>query len=130
MIGDNAPGQSMEDILASIKRIITEDAPLSPAAPTPAADEDDVLELREPAPDVPAPPVLSPPLLSAHTADASRQALAALSAIAIDPAAGAGTLDGLVREMLRPLLTEWLDTHLPDLVERIVAREVARLGGR
>lgn len=124
MMGENATGQSMEDILASIKRIITEDAPLSPAAPPPATGKDDVLELREPALDPP------PPLLSAHAADASRQALAALAAIAIDPAAGAGTLDGLVREMLRPLLREWLDTHLPDLVERIVAREVARLVGR
>lgn len=124
MIGEGAPGQSMEDILASIKRIITEDAPLSPAAPLPAADEDDVLDLGAPAHDAP------PPLLSPHAADASRQALAALSAIAIDPAAEAGTLDGLVRDMLRPLLREWLDAHLPDLVERIVAREVARLVGR
>jgi cell pole-organizing protein PopZ len=28
------------------------------------------------------------------------------------------------------MLKEWLDTNLPDLVERVVAREVARIIGR
>ena len=29
-----------------------------------------------------------------------------------------------------PMLKQWLDQNLPDLVERIVAREVARITGR
>jgi uncharacterized protein len=43
---------------------------------------------------------------------------------------GNDTLEGLVREMLKPLLREWLDAHLPAVVERIVAQEVARISGR
>lgn len=37
------------------------------------------------------------------------------------------TLEGMVREMLRPMLKTWLDENLPAVVERVVAREVARL---
>ena len=40
------------------------------------------------------------------------------------------TLEDLVREELRPMLKEWLDGHLPDLVERVVRAEVARLSGQ
>jgi cell pole-organizing protein PopZ len=29
--------------------------------------------------------------------------------------------------MLRPMLREWLDAHLPELVEQMVAREIARI---
>lgn len=126
---DRAPQQSMEDILASIKRVISADVgaarrlPSTPPALTEAAP-DDVLELGEPAaatPDI---------LLSGATEQASKAALAALAGISIDPRADANTLDGLVREMLRPMLKQWLDANLPELVERIVAREVARVVGR
>lgn len=34
------------------------------------------------------------------------------------------TLEGLVREMLRPLLREWLDRNLPYLIERLVRKEI------
>lgn len=118
-MSDAAPGQSMEEILASIKRVITRDAD----AVAPRFEEEDVLELGPPS----APPE---PLVSEAARAASRQALATLSGLRIDPAAGADTLDGLVREMLRPMLKAWLDANLPDLVERVVAREVARVIGR
>jgi len=32
-----------------------------------------------------------------------------------------------VREMLRPMLREWLDAHLPEMVETMVAREIAKI---
>ncbi len=38
-------------------------------------------------------------------------------------------LDELVRETLRPLLQAWLDEHLPELVERLVRAEIARVVG-
>jgi hypothetical protein len=38
-------------------------------------------------------------------------------------------LDELVRETLRPLLQAWLDEHLPELVERLVRAEIARMVG-
>ncbi|HKX22298.1 MAG TPA: DUF2497 domain-containing protein [Rhizorhapis sp.] len=67
-------------------------------------------------------------ILSNETAAASRSSLAALSALLIRPDdAPPNTLEGLVREMLKPMLREWLDANLPDLVEKMVAKEIARL---
>lgn len=37
------------------------------------------------------------------------------------------TLEGLVKAMLRPLLKEWLDANLPEMVQRAVEAEIARL---
>lgn len=132
-MSDAAPEQPMEDVLASIKRIISADVeaarrfPLPHAAPSPAAvarvADEDILELGES-------PAADDALISGKTAQASKAALKALASVTVDPRAGDNTLDGLVRELLRPMLKEWLDANLPELVERIVAREVARAIGR
>lgn len=37
------------------------------------------------------------------------------------------TLEDIVRELLRPMLKEWLDSNLPDVIERLVAKELERL---
>lgn len=37
------------------------------------------------------------------------------------------TVEDLVTEMLRPMMKEWLDNNLPQIVERIVEREVRKL---
>jgi hypothetical protein len=37
------------------------------------------------------------------------------------------TLEGMVREMLRPMLKEWLDANLPSLVKWVVTEQVERL---
>jgi uncharacterized protein len=37
------------------------------------------------------------------------------------------TLDGLVLEMLRPILKVWLDDNLPGMVERLVRTEIERI---
>jgi uncharacterized protein len=124
---DGAPEQSMEDVLASIKRIISKDVEAVRRIPAGVQPTDaDVLELGEPVPAQAA----DDGLVSAQVAEASKAALATLAGISIDPKAAGNTLDGLVREMLRPMLKDWLDANLPDLVERIVAREVARVIGR
>jgi cell pole-organizing protein PopZ len=131
---------SMEEILASIRRIITEDGDVpAPAGtltvpePEPAPDEPiaapaaDVLELTQPLPE----PVSGPELISQATAAVTSQSLAALSALAVRGYEGSeNTLEGLVREMLKPLLRDWLDANLPTLVERIVTREVERITRR
>ncbi|UAK23628.1 DUF2497 domain-containing protein [Sphingomonas nostoxanthinifaciens] len=131
-MSDGTPDQSMEAILASIKRVINAEVPAAgrrPAAIEPTPDED-VLELG----DVPASEATAAEpgedLLSGASVEASKAALAQLAAIRVDPRADEHTLDGLVREMLRPMLKAWLDANLPELVERIVAREVARVVGR
>lgn len=43
-----------------------------------------------------------------------------------DPA----TVEGLVQELLRPMLKEWLDENLPRMVERLVREEIERLTKR
>lgn len=147
-MGDISNEPSMEDILSSIKRIIAEEgeaaasrprrASRAPApAPLPAADEgeDEVLELSEPVPDEPealvtaeTPQPVAEPILSATAAEATRGPLEALSRLIVKPdTPGSDTLEGLVREMLRPMLREWLDTNLPRMVEEMVQREIARI---
>lgn len=48
------------------------------------------------------------------------------------PALGNGgkTIEDLVKEMLQPMLKEWLDKNLPPMVERYVEREISRLTRR
>lgn len=124
----------MEEILASIKRVIREDGrvPVQPrqvaprrARPDPVDAEEDVLELDQPVEN-------SEPLVSTGAASASRQSLAALSAARPAPSAAAegGALETAVRDMLRPMLKDWLDQNLPQIVEELVTREIARITGR
>lgn len=40
------------------------------------------------------------------------------------------TVEDLVKEMLRPMLKDWLDSNLPGIVERYVEREIVRLTRR
>lgn len=44
-----------------------------------------------------------------------------------DAAGGNNTIEGVVRELLRPMLKEWLDENLPKIVERSVEAEVQRI---
>jgi cell pole-organizing protein PopZ len=69
-------------------------------------------------------------ILSVESEVAARHSLSTLSSMLVTPAAGQdNTLDGLVRAMLKPMLKEWLDAHLPTLVEEMVAKEIARIAG-
>jgi cell pole-organizing protein PopZ len=71
------------------------------------------------------------PLVSDAALNASRSSIAALSALIIKPeVTGGDTLEGLVREMLKPMLADWLDQRLPDVVERLVAQEISRITAR
>jgi cell pole-organizing protein PopZ len=171
----------MEDILASIRRILNEEE-AKPSAEQVA--EPDVLELDqsmmlpdpEPpthqAPDagaipepgpvrpppeftsavpaavplppsvaVPMPPPTAVPLppqltlvapeavaATAVSVGALMQTLATQRSTAVHR--GGPTIEDLVREEIRPLMKEWLDTHLPPLVERLVRAEIERVVSR
>jgi cell pole-organizing protein PopZ len=128
---------SMEEILASIKKVIAEDkdARTAEAAGSPVQDneqdyEDEVLELN----DELAPPQvdLGPPLLNESAAGVSRSAFEQLSTVAATVPAQpqANPLEDMIREMLRPMLKQWLDDHLPRLVDEHVKREISRITGR
>lgn len=143
-MGDVNREPSMEEILASIKRVIAEDGrgvgqprsarrpqPSAESSPQPAAPADqEVLELSDPVSD-------ENGLLSEGATAASRQSLAALAAMrngggmeASPSTPSDGPLAAVVREMLKPILKEWLDQRLPDMVEELVTREIARITGK
>ncbi len=170
----------MEEILASIRRIISEDdAPAEGAAPAeegepeaaaepgialpepePEPEDDGVLELTEkvdsvgdldvytpsaepdpepapapmaaysapePAPAYDPPPV--PPgegLVGDIASAAAASAFGRLSRTIQMPAEGR-TLEDVVRELLRPMLKQWLDDNLPQIVQATVDQEVERI---
>jgi uncharacterized protein len=96
------PEQSMDEVLASIRRILTDDPVRAKPAPPP---EPEVLELADPLPD--------------------------MGTVAVAGYSGAGqTIEDVVRAMLQPLLKEWLDANLPDIVAREVQAEVKRLASK
>jgi cell pole-organizing protein PopZ len=75
-------------------------------------------------------PMTSNPISSAmdRLARAVEDAKPPVAAPEPGPTMGNGrTLEDLVKEMLRPMLQDWIDKNLPQLVERIVDREVQRL---
>ncbi|UZK66855.1 DUF2497 domain-containing protein [Sphingomonas sp. M1-B02] len=97
----------------------------APTPPEPARAEN----LRaEPSHD---PVAKAEPILSERATEATRGPLEALSRLIVRPeVAGSDTLEGMVRDMLKPMLREWLDSNLPQLVETMVAREISRITGR
>lgn len=131
---------SMEDILASIKKVIAEEKELRTAVTTrvaPAAEPqaEEVLELDEPLGEYQpeGPEEAGPPLVSENAAQASRRKLAELQEVAgtappVQPAAN--PLEQVVRDMLRPILKDWLDQHLPAIVDEHVRREISRITGQ
>jgi len=135
MAGAREP--SMEDILASIKRVIAEEKEIRAAAPPPSPEqleeEEDVLELDETMEAVPAVPAdLGPPLLEDEIADESRHKLEVLASVAASapPPSAYNPLEEMIREMLKPILKQWLDEHLPGIVDEHVKREIHRITGR
>ena len=160
----DAPEPSMEEILASIRKIISSDEPPAPEpAPEPVIElpQEDVLELTqmieeevviappapEPAPVVEeAPPAPSfAPVEALVSAPAAQTAASALSSLAntveierlssAPPAHtylgnGSRTLEDMALELMRPLLKTWLDQNLPDVVERLVQKEIERIARR
>ncbi|QYF88183.1 DUF2497 domain-containing protein [Brevundimonas sp. PAMC22021] len=187
---DQSQEPTMEEILASIRRIISEDeapadtagtppaatapaeddapveAPTSfapPAEPEPPASEDDVLELTDryeapnesigdldvmdpadaPFPAAPHPtPVEDTPqasnvgydtLVGDSAAASAASAFAGLAASFKKPEAsdetgiGGVTVEELARQLLRPMLKDWLDANLTGIVEAQVRKEVERI---
>ncbi len=72
-------------------------------------------------------------LIDDNKLDSMRQSLSALvekEAMERKPAAlpaGSTSLEELTRDLMRPMIKQWLDANLPDLVEELVAREIQRL---
>jgi uncharacterized protein len=125
---------SMEAILSSIKKIIAEDDRVAPRVRSARAieprkedevteAEEDVLELTETAEE----------LLDDNKAQSLAQSFSVLKTLAEPGVApqivrsGETSLEGLTRDLLRPMLKEWLEANLPGLVEAMVAKEIERI---
>ena len=143
---------SVEEILESIKKVIARDNREAQQAERQrresagvafdaagAVDDDDedgeVLDLGEEL--IHAAPARSGDGLTTESAARSmRESLEALAMIAepsVPPQivrSGETSLEGLTRDLLRPMLAEWLDRNLPEMVERLVKAEIARIAGK
>lgn len=144
---------SVEEILESIKKVIARDsrtealtraevAQTRPRAevtqsvtPDPADSPVEVLELTEAAGEA-EDHVDDHGLIAETTTASMRESLAALSMLSQPGVApqivrsGETSLEGLVREMLRPMLADWLEANLPAMVEKMVSAEIARIAGK
>jgi len=175
--------QSMDDILASIRRILNEDEAAAEAAdaadpakpePDPEPEPEPEAFAAPPPPIAPAPvtappprarsgpepveltsdmlvtppnpPPAAPPRMGLGMYDASdliAPAAAAAAAASVGSLLravssergsqvyrGGPSIEDLVREEIRPILKDWLDHHLPPLVERLVRAEIERVVNR
>lgn len=153
---------SIEEILSSIRQIISDDDEEAPAQaepepalepePEPAPEpepEDDILELTEKFDDEPDPePPPEPMEIDMQDSDddllgddsiltdaaegAAYEGFAALASKAALDRRGTGdtTIEDIVRELMKPMLREWLDVHLPPLIEKVVKRELQKVAQR
>ena len=172
---DDGAEPSMEDILASIRRVLAEEEEeggdeAAPVAAAPEPEPEPVM--AAPPPPTPAPPppppppppaVMAPPpppppppmpsemeeileltpdmvaapeLVSSPTFQSGADMLSELAKAILDQrdlSVGGSrdiTLETMVREMLKPILREWLDRNLPYLIERLVKKEIDKMINR
>ncbi|MFN3451203.1 MAG: DUF2497 domain-containing protein [Sphingorhabdus sp.] len=132
-MADNRSEPSMDEILSSIKRIIADDDRSRPATKRAKSaareEEEEVLELTEADENDSG----EDSLLDDSKAQSLRHSFSALQTLSEPGAApqivrsGETSLEGLTRELLRPMLKDWLDSHLPPIVEAMVEREITRI---
>jgi len=78
----------------------------------------------------PSPPMLTDTdLVSGSTLQAGSAAFGQLArTVRPERSPGGGlTVEDLAADLMRPMLREWLDENLPDMVERLVRREIERI---
>lgn len=71
-------------------------------------------------------------ILSRSTADATAAVMSKLArhTVVTEQGHDGVTIENIVREMLKPLLRDWLDQNLPNIVQKTVERELQRLSQR
>ena len=115
---------------------VTETTEQAPVAEEPVMTAAPVKDEPKPAKAAPKPRAAAPEepstVISDASAQAARDSLVNLSRLLVvrEEDGPSNTLEGLVREMLRPMLKEWLDANLPTMVEGMVKREIDRITGR
>lgn len=101
------------------------------------AVEEDEYEPPPPRPirrSAPLPPVDDPYMADDRSRDGSNAFGQLIKAVVRDRAIllgqGGLTIEELVREILRPILKDWLDDNLPYMIERIVKQEIEKMVNR
>ena len=152
-LSENISEPSMDEILASIRQIIETDLPeirnedensildLTCLLPeenqyvkpleshyNSLSEKEDVLTLKDP---------LNDSFISPKTIDETVEAFDSLRKLAQEnppmPAkrasegVGGQTIENLTKEILKPLLKEWLDVNLPKIVRSIVSEQVEKI---
>jgi hypothetical protein len=118
------PEFTFEEMLGSARQAAAEPAapPVTPITRTPPARP------SFPAPETPmqnSARYAQTALTDEHTADMAAGALGKL--ISKMEIAGDNTIEGLVKEMLKPMIKDWLDANLANIVEEKVEAEVQRI---
>ena len=124
--------QSMEEILSSIRRILsTEESGNSKEQTIELTPE---MRVDAPVPAEKAKEAEPSTLVDEGVAQVSMKKLTQLAQVVseetAEKAAPETSLEGLVRSILTPYLKEWLDANLPSLIERVVQKEVRRIADK
>ena len=129
---------SMEEILSSIKRIIADDEAIKAPARKAASrkrevikpeEGSEILELTENE----AVAEQDEQLLDEGKAQILARSFSTLQTLSEPGQApqivrsGETSLEGLTRELMKPMLKDWLDQNLPQIVEAMVEREISRI---
>ncbi|MBT5384636.1 MAG: DUF2497 domain-containing protein [Kordiimonadaceae bacterium] len=140
---NNDEEQSMEEILASIRRIISEDdknvklddvidlhpnrEPLDPEFTDIKIDEN-ILHLTEDDLEVTSDNSGTEKIISDEISAEVKNQFDILSKLLTPDYKGADAkIDTLVSDLLRPMLKQWLEKNLPSLVKKMVSKEISRL---
>ena len=76
------------------------------------------------------PPVAPTSLVSPQTAYSAQASFQHLADSIMARATGDRGIEDMTRDLLRGMLKQWLDDHLPDVVERLVREEIERVARR
>jgi uncharacterized protein len=133
-----APAPAPEPAAAQQPPMEMFDEPELVPPPRRPSDDEIVIMERQPEPVAPSPPPAArapepewtpppaqKPLVSDPVASQTAGALGRLMGSMM--VSTGNTLDDVVRELLKPMLKEWLDANLPQIVEAEVAKEIDRI---
>ena len=155
---DAPAGEDVLDLAQPIVRPVSQVKPVVAQPSQQAVTEGLVAAIRpkpaEPTPVLPPKPQIAPPqgkanapaagavangaaasdgaqlqrLIAGEAEEALSAAFGRISALKVT--AETKTLEGLVADLLRPLLKEWLDANLPAIAERLVKQEIERISAQ
>lgn len=126
----NSDNASASDtlVLDASMMVAEHDLPATPSTPFPVPMMN--TQDQEPSPPAPATTLVAPSVAAAAASSVGSLARGIAADRAAQVHSNGPTLDDIVREELRPVLKQWLDAHLPGMVERLVRVELERVISR